>query len=169
MGTLKEAVEVYNKEARLLGKPTQEIPAGYVAPEPDVTPHRDSSPEAYFQSQRSERQVHHRPWIFRHQSFINFRAVQRDDYGKPDRLYLGTVDTLREAVELYNKEAKKRGKPIQPLFDDKLDVPELNKQSTVVPGLKGINMMTPDGKFMAQVYQTEKPFMLVTTTLLMRR
>ena len=35
--------------------------------------------------------------------------------GKPDRLYLGTVDTLREAVELYNKEAKKRGKPIQPL------------------------------------------------------
>ena len=89
--------------------------------------------------------------------------------GKPDRLYLGTVDTLREAVELYNKEAKKRGKPIKPLHDDKLDVPEVNKQSTVVPGLKGINMMTVDGKFMAQVYKTGKPFKLVTTTLLMRR
>ena len=61
-------------------------------------------------------------------------------------------------MELYNKEAKKRGKPIQPLPDDKLDVPELNKQSTVVPGLKGINMMTVDGKFMAQVYQDGQTF-----------
>jgi hypothetical protein len=68
------------------------------------------------------------------------------------------VDTLREAVELYNKEAKKRGKPIHPLPDDELDVPELNKTSTVVPGLKGINMMTRDGKFMAQVYQGSQGF-----------
>jgi hypothetical protein len=68
------------------------------------------------------------------------------------------VDTLREAVGLYNKEAKKRGKPIHPLPDDELDVPELNKTSTVVPGLKGINMMTPDGKFMVQVYQGSQGF-----------
>ena len=63
-------------------------------------------------------------------------------------------------MELYNKEAKKRGKPIQPLPDDKLDVPELNKMSTVVPGLKGINMMTVNGKFMAQIYQDGETFQL---------
>ena len=34
--TLEEAVEIYNKEARRLGLPTQEIPADYVAPETDV-------------------------------------------------------------------------------------------------------------------------------------
>ena len=42
---MKEAVEVYNKEARLLGKPTQEIPAGYVAPEPDVPPTVTQAPK----------------------------------------------------------------------------------------------------------------------------
>ena len=127
VGTLKEAVEVYNKEARLLGKPTQEIPAGYVAPEPDVPPTLTQAPK-HTSSPNDQEEGHHRPWIFRHQSYIKYWAVQGDDYGKPGRLYLGTVDTLREAVELYNKEAKKRGKPIQPLPDDKLDVPELNVQ-----------------------------------------
>ena len=61
------------------------------------------------------------------------------------------------------------GSPYNRCLDDKLDVPELNKQSTVVPGLQGINMMTVDGKFMAQSIKTDKTFMLVTTTLLMRR
>jgi hypothetical protein len=138
VGTLKEGVEVYNKEALLLGKPTQEIPADYVAKDkkekyttvPGYSGVRVSSNTGRFNV----------------------------TMGKPERLYLGTVDTLREAVELYNKEAKKRGKPMYSLHNDKLDVPELNVCSTVVPGLKGINMMTVNGKFMAQVYLDGKSF-----------
>ena len=137
--TLKEAVEVYNKEARLLGKPTQEIPADYV---PKDKKEKYTTVPGYSGIRVSS----------------NTGRFNVEIGKKPDRLYLGTVDTLREAVELYNKEAKKRGKPIQPLPDDKLDVPELNKMSTVVPGLKGINMMTVNGKFMAQVYQGSQGF-----------
>ena len=138
VGTLKEAVEVYNKEARLLGKPTQEIPADYV---PKDKKEKYTTVPGYSGIRVSS-------------NTGRFNVTM----GKPERLYLGTVDTLREAVELYNKEAKKRGKPIHPLPDDELDVPELNKTSTVVPGLKGINMMTPDGKFMVQVYQGSQGF-----------
>ena len=157
MGTLKEAVEVYNKEARLLGKPTQEIPAGYVAPEPDVPPTVTQAPKHTSSPNDQKRRYTAVP------GYSGIRVSSNTGrfnvtMGKPDRLYLGTVDTLREAVELYNKEAKKRGKPIQPLPDDKLDVPELNVHSTVVPGLQGINMMTVDGKFMAQVYQGSQGF-----------
>ena len=136
--TLKEAVEVYNKEARLLGKPTQEIPADYV---PKDKKEKYTTVPGYSGIRVSS-------------NTGRFNVTM----GKPERLYLGTVDTLREAVELYNKEAKKRGKPIHPLPDDKFDVPELNVCSTVVPGLKGINMMTVNGKFMAQVYQGSQGF-----------
>ena len=136
--TLKEAVEVYNKEARLLGKPTQEIPADYV---PKDKKEKYTTVPGYSGIRVSS-------------NTGRFNVTM----GKPERLYLGTVDTLREAVELYNKEAKKRGKPIHPLLDDKFDVPELNVCSTVVPGLKGINMMTVNGKFMAQVYQGSQGF-----------
>jgi hypothetical protein len=159
VGTLKEAVEVYNKEARLLGKPTQEIPAGYVAPEPDVPPIVTHAPKhtSSFNDQKKKEKYTTVP------GYSGIRVSSNTGrfnvtMGKPERLYLGTVDTLREAVELYNKEAKKRGKPIHPLPNDKLDVPELNKQSTVIPGLQGINMMTVDGKFMAQFYQDGKNF-----------
>ena len=150
--TLKEAVEVYNKEARRLGKPTQEMPAGYVGVPPTVTraPKHTSSPN----DQNKYTTVPGYSGV-RESTSGRFNVTI---VGKPGRLYLGTVDTLREAVELYNKEAKKRGKPTQPLFDDKLDVPEVNKMSTVVPGLKGINMMTVDGKFMVQIYQGGQGF-----------
>jgi hypothetical protein len=156
VGTLKEAVEVYNKEARLLGKPTQEIPAGYVAPEPDVPPTVTQAPK-HTSSPNDQNKYTAVPGYsgIRESTSGRFNVTIT---GKPGRLYLGTVDTLREAVGLYNKEAKKRGKPIHPLPDDELDVPELNKTSTVVPGLKGINMMTPDGKFMVQVYQGSQGF-----------
>jgi len=156
VGTLKEAVEVYNKEARLLGKPTQEIPAGYVAPEPDVPPTLTQAPK-HTSSPNDQKKATAVPGYsgIRESNTGRFNVTIT---GKPGRLYLGTVDTLREAVELYNKEAMKRGKPIQPLPDDELDVPELNVHSTVVPGLQGINMMTVDGKFMAQVYQGSQGF-----------
>ena len=126
VGTLKEAVEVYNKEARLLGKPTQEIPAGYVAPEPDVPPTLTQAPK-HTSSPNDQKKATAVPGYsgIRESNTGRFNVTIT---GKPGRLYLGTVDTLREAVELYNKEAKKRGKPIQPLPDDKLDVPELNVQ-----------------------------------------
>ena len=65
---------------------------------------------------------------------------------KPNRLYLGTVDTLKEAKELYNEEARKRGKPEYWL----LEAPKINKISTAVPGLPNINLLTADGKFMMQ-------------------
>jgi hypothetical protein len=132
------------------------VPAKYVAPEPDKPPtvtraqKHTSSPKDKMKEKTA---------------VPGYRGIRESTSGrfnvtlcKPDRLYLGTVDTLREAVELYNKEAKKYGKPIQPLPDDKLDVPELNVCSTVVPGLQGINMMTVDGKFMAQVYQGSQGF-----------
>ena len=137
------------------------VPAKYVAPDPDVevpptvtrAPKHTSSPN--YQKRTKYTTV---PGYSGFRVSSNTGRFNVTIGGKPDRLYLGTVDTLREAVELYNKEAKKRGKPIKPLHDDKLDVPELNKQSTVVPGLKGINMVTPDGKFMAQVYQDGETF-----------
>ena len=158
--TLEEAVEIYNKEARRLGLPTQEIPADYVAPETDVdvpltvtrAPKHTSSPN----DQKKKKYTAVPGYRGIRVSSTSGRFELRG-CGKHDILYR-TVDTLREAVELYNKEAKKRGKPTQPLFDDKLDVPELNKMSTVVPGLKGINMMTVDGKFMAQFYQGSQGF-----------
>ena len=151
VGTLKEAVEVYNKEARLVGKPTQEMPAEYVDVPPTLTqaPKHTSSPNDQNKATVPGYSGIRELTSGRFQVTIN---------GKPGRLCLGTVDTLREAVELFNMEAKKRGKPIQPLPDDKLDVPELNVCSTVVPGLKGINMMTVNGKFMAQVYQGSQGF-----------
>ncbi|ACO69700.1 predicted protein [Micromonas commoda] len=65
---------------------------------------------------------------------------------KPNRLYLGTVDTLKEAKELYNEEARKRGKPVYRL----LEAPKINKISTAVPGLPNINLFTADGKFVMQ-------------------
>ena len=149
VGTLKEAVEVYNKEARLLGKPTQEIPANYVAPEPDVpltvtrAPKHTSSPDDKKEKEKRTT-VPGYSGIRVSSTSGRFRVPIG---GKPDRLCLGTVDTLREAVELYNMEAKKRGKPIHPLPDDELDVPELNNMSTVIPGLNNINFMTADGTF----------------------
>ena len=157
--TLEEAVRVYNKEARLVGMPTQEMPADYVAPEPDVTPTVTRAPK-HTSSPNDQKKN-------KYTTVPGYSGIRVSSISgrfsvtigsKPDRLYLGTVDTLREAVELYNKEAKKRGKPIQPLPDDELDVPELNVHSTVVPGLQGINMMTVDGKFMAQVYQGSQGF-----------
>ena len=157
--TLEEALEVYNKEARLLGKPTQEMPAGYVAPEPDVDvpPTMTQAPKHTSSPNKKKKN--------KYTAVPGYRGIRESTSGRfevrgcgsHDRLYR-TVDTLWEAVELYNKEAKKRGKPTQSLFDDELDVPELNKQSTVVPGLKGINMITPDGKFMAQIHQDGKTF-----------
>ena len=161
--TLEEAVEVYNKEARLLGLPTQEMPADYVAPEPDVPPTVTRAPK-HTSSPNDKKKK-------KYTAVPGYRGIRESTSGRfsidskmrgcgrHDRLSR-TVDTLREAVELFNMEAKKRGKPIQPLpdDDDKLDVPELNKISTVVPGLKGINMMTVDGKFMAQIYQGGQGF-----------
>jgi hypothetical protein len=151
-------VEIYNKEARLLGKPTQEIPAGYGAPEPDVPPTVTRAPKHTSSPNDKNKYSYTTVPGYHGIRELNSGRFQVTITGKPGRLCLGTVDTLREAVELYNKEAKKRGKPIQPLPDDKLDVPELNKMSTVVPGLKGINMMTVDGKFMAQFYQGSQGF-----------
>jgi hypothetical protein len=156
--TLKRAVEIYNKEARLLGKPTQEIPAGYGAPEPDVPPTVTRAPKHTSSPNDKNKYSYTTVPGYHGIRELNSGRFQVTITGKPGRLCLGTVDTLREAVELYNKEAKKRGKPIQPLPDDKLDVPELNKMSTVVPGLKGINMMTVNGKFMAQIYQSSQGF-----------
>ena len=154
--TLEEAVEIYNKEALLLGKPTQEIPSDYVAPEPEVPPTVTQAPK-HTSSPNDQNKYTAVPGYsgIRESTSGRFNVTIT---GKPDRLYLGTVDTLREAVELYNMEAKKRGKAIQPLPDDELDVPELNVYSTVVPGLQGINMMTVNGKFMAQVYQGSQGF-----------
>jgi hypothetical protein len=145
--TLKEAVEVYNKEARLLGKPTQEIPAGYVAPEPDVPPTMTRAPK--HTSSPNDKNKYSYTTV---PGYSGIRELTSGRFqvtitGKPGRLCLGTVDTLREAVELFNMEAKKRGKPIQPLPDDELDVPELNNMSTVIPGLNNINFMTADGTF----------------------
>ena len=62
-------------------------------------------------------------------------------------MYLGTVDTLKEAVQRYNKEARNRGKPEYRL---PLEAPKINKISTAVPGLPNINLLTADGKFMMQ-------------------
>ena len=135
------------------------VPAKYVAPEPDVPPTVTRAPK-HTSSPNDQKKN-------KYTTVPGYSGIRVSSISgrfsvtigsKPDRLYLGTVDTLREAVELYNKEAKKRGKPIKPLFDGKLDVPELNVHSTVVPGLQGINMMTVDGKFMAQVYQGSQGF-----------
>ena len=158
--TLEEAVEIYNKEARKIGKPTQEMPADYVAPEPDVpltvtqAPKHTSSPN----DQKKKEKRTTVPGYSGIRVSSNTGRFEVTFGKKPKRLYLGNVDTLREAVELYNMEAKKRGKPMYSLPADKLAVPELNVYSTVVPGLQGINMMTVDGKFMAQVYQGGQGF-----------
>ena len=135
------------------------VPAKYVALDPDVPPTVTRAPKHTSSPNEKKRTKYTTvPGYTGIRVSSNTGRFNVEIGKKPDRLYLGTVDTLREAVELYNMEAKKRGKPIQPLPDDKLDVPELNKQSTVVPGLKGINMMTVDGKFMAQVYLDGKSF-----------
>ena len=159
MDTLHGALWLYNKEARLLGKPTQEIPADSVAPEPDVPPTMTQAPKHTSSPNDQKKKKYTAVPGYRgiRVSSTSGRFELRGCGSHGDCLYR-TVDTLREAVELYNKEAKKRGKPIQPLPDDKLDVPELNVCSTVVPGLKGINMMTVDGKFMAQFYQGSQGF-----------
>ena len=147
--TLEEAVEIYNKEARLVGKPTQEMPANYVAPEPDVPPTVTRAPK-HTSSPDDKNEKEKRTTVPGYSGIRVSSNTGRFEvtFGKkPDRLCLGTVDTLREAVELYNMEAKKRGKPMYSLPDDELDVPELNNMSTVIPGLININFLTADGTF----------------------
>ena len=53
---------------------------------------------------------------------------------KLNRLHLGTRDTLKEAVQLYNEEARKRGNPVHRLpSTHTLAAPDINKTSTAFP------------------------------------
>ena len=81
---------------------------------------------------------------------------------KQNRLYLGTVDTLKEAVQRYNKEARNRGKPVYRL---PLEAPKINKTSTAVPGLPNINLLTADGTFLMQFTSSDGSVCLRADTL----
>ena len=171
--TLKEAVELYNEEAKTLGRPTKELPGDIEPPEPDriltVIPARKHAPRP-----DKEKKKHRKNELSTVPGYLGIRVSNYNGrfnatigYGcKPNRLYLGTRDTLKEAVQLYNEEARKRGKPVYRLpSNHTLEARDINKISTAVPGLANINLLTADGTFAMQFTHSDGSVRLLADTL----
>ena len=171
--TLKKAVELYNDEAKKLGKPAKELPGEIEPPEPNriptVIPARKHAPRPDEEKEKDKKNekklsgVPGYPGIRMSHYTGRFSATIST---KPNRLHLGTRDTLKEAVQLYNEEARKRGNPEYRLpSTHTLEAPDINESSTVVPGLPNINLMTADGKFWMQFNHSDGYVCLRADTL----
>ena len=171
--TLKKAVEVYNEEAKKLGRPAMELPGEIEPSEPDriptVIPARKHAPRPDEEKEKDKKYekklsgVPGYPGIRVSNYTGRFSATINT---KPNRVYLGTRDTLKEAVQLYNEEARKRGNPEYRLpSTHTFEAPDINESSTVVPGLPNINLMTADGKFWMQFNHSDGYVCLRADTL----
>lgn len=116
VGTLPEAVRLYNTEARRRGKPLNWLPPN--APS-QVAAQKNGAAKTKDGGNKMPRRVR------------VARNIRKAANGRYEVLhsghYLGTVDTVREAVRLYNSEATRCGTPLHELTE------EITREAPTIP------------------------------------
>jgi hypothetical protein len=112
VGTLPEAVRLYNAEARRRGKPLNSLS--------QVTAQNKGTAKAKDGGNKMSKRVRvgHNIWKTRGGRY----AVIHNSHD-----YLGTVDTVWEAVRLYNSEATRRSTPLHELTE------EITREAATIP------------------------------------